>query len=35
VTSLVPPDVIEALQRRFKELGDDGPGLVPMTSLRD
>ncbi len=35
VTSLVPPHVMEALQRRFKELGDDGPGIVPMTSLRD
>jgi len=35
VTSLVPPHVGQALQRRFKELGDDSPGIVPMTSLRD
>jgi pantetheine-phosphate adenylyltransferase len=35
VTSLVPPHVGQALQRRFKELGDDGQGIVPMTSLRD
>jgi pantetheine-phosphate adenylyltransferase len=35
VTSLVPAHVQEALRRRFAELGDDGPGMVPMTSLRD
>jgi pantetheine-phosphate adenylyltransferase len=35
VSSLVPPHVELALARRFKELGEDGPGLVPMTSLRD
>ena len=35
VTSLVPTHVQEALHRRFAELGDDGPGMVPMTSLRD
>ena len=35
VTSLVPAHVQEALRRRFVELGDDGPGMVPMTSLRD
>jgi pantetheine-phosphate adenylyltransferase len=35
VTSLVPPHVIRALESRFKELGEDGPGLVPMTSLLD
>ena len=35
VTSLVPPHVGQALQRRLKELGDDGQGIVPMTSLRD
>lgn len=35
VSSLVPDHVTEALTRRFLELGDDGPGIVPMTSLRD
>lgn len=35
VSSLVPPHVRAALVRRFQELGDDGPGVVPMTSLRD
>jgi pantetheine-phosphate adenylyltransferase len=35
VSSLVPPHVEAALVRRFQELGDDGPGIVPMTSLRD
>lgn len=35
VRSLVPPHVAEALRRRFLELGDDGPGVVAMTSLRD
>jgi pantetheine-phosphate adenylyltransferase len=34
VSSLVPPHVGAALQRRFAELGDDG-GVVSMTSLRD
>jgi pantetheine-phosphate adenylyltransferase len=35
VTSLVPPHVAQALQRRLRELGDDGPAIIPMTSLRD
>jgi pantetheine-phosphate adenylyltransferase len=35
VSSLVPPHVAEALKRRFLELGDEGPTVVPMTSLRD
>jgi len=35
VTSLVPPLVKQALKDRFQELGDDGPNMVPMTSLRD
>jgi pantetheine-phosphate adenylyltransferase len=35
VQSMVPPHVAEALQRRFRELGDDGARVVPMTSLRD
>lgn len=32
VSSMVPPHVVEALKRRFKELGDDA---APLTSLRD
>jgi pantetheine-phosphate adenylyltransferase len=35
VTSLVPQHVCQALEKRFQELGDDGPNVVPMTSLRD
>jgi pantetheine-phosphate adenylyltransferase len=35
VRSMVPPFVSEAVIRRFQELGDDGPRLVPLTSLRD
>lgn len=35
VSSLVPAHVADALRRRFADLGEDGPGLVPMTSLRD
>jgi pantetheine-phosphate adenylyltransferase len=35
VSSLVPDHVSEALERRFAELGDDGPNIVPITSLRD
>lgn len=35
VSSLVPAHVAAALQARFRELGEDGPRLVPMTSLRD
>ena len=32
VSSMVPPHVVEALKRRFTELGDDAQ---PLTSLRD
>lgn len=35
VSSLVPPIVHDALTKRFKELGEDGPNKVPMMSLRD
>ena len=35
VTTLVPDFVHAALIKRFKDLGDDGPNVVPMTSLRD
>jgi len=35
VSTMVPPRVQAALQRRFAELGDDGGKLVPMTSIRD
>jgi pantetheine-phosphate adenylyltransferase len=35
VTTLVPDFVQAALIKRFQDLGDDGPNIVPMTSLRD
>lgn len=35
VSSLVPDFVAMALNRRFEELGEDGPRVVPMSSLRD
>jgi pantetheine-phosphate adenylyltransferase len=35
VSSLVPKHVVEALDRRFQELGEDGPNRFPDTSLRD
>jgi pantetheine-phosphate adenylyltransferase len=35
VSSMVPRHVAEAVVRRFKELGEDGPRMVPLTSLRD
>jgi len=35
ISSLVPAHVGVALQQRFQELGEDGIGMVPMTSLRD
>jgi pantetheine-phosphate adenylyltransferase len=35
VTSFVPSHVAEALERRFAELSNDGPGYMPMPSLRD
>lgn len=35
VSSMVPPHVESALEKRFEELGGDGLHLVPMTSLRD
>lgn len=35
VSSMVPPMVAEALARKFAELGEDGPKVVPMTALRD
>lgn len=35
VSSMVPPHVAEALQRRFTELGSEGSDVVPMTSFRD
>jgi pantetheine-phosphate adenylyltransferase len=35
ITSMVPPHVGEAIRTRFTELGDDGPRVVPLTSLRD
>ena len=35
VSSMVPPQVAQALLRRFTELGDEGQHIVPMTSLLD
>jgi pantetheine-phosphate adenylyltransferase len=35
VSSLVPDHVAAMLSARFKELGEEGPNMVPMTSLRD
>jgi pantetheine-phosphate adenylyltransferase len=35
VSGFVPKHVEKAIKMRFKELGDDGPNVVPMTSLRD
>jgi pantetheine-phosphate adenylyltransferase len=35
LTTFVPDFVAKALKKRFIELGDDGPNIVPMTSLRD
>jgi pantetheine-phosphate adenylyltransferase len=35
VSTMVPPHVQAALQRKFAELGDDGGKVVPMTSIRD
>lgn len=35
VTSFVPEHVAQALQRRFVELSNDGPGYMPTPSLRD
>jgi pantetheine-phosphate adenylyltransferase len=35
VSSLVPEHVAQALEAKFRQLGDDGPNMVPMTSWRD
>jgi pantetheine-phosphate adenylyltransferase len=35
VSSFVPDHVAAALERRFIELSNDGPGYMPMPSLRD
>lgn len=35
VSSLVPAHVAKMLTARFIELGEDGPNMFPMTSLRD
>jgi pantetheine-phosphate adenylyltransferase len=35
VSSMVPPHVLESVAKRFKDLGEDGPRVVPLTSLRD
>jgi len=35
ISSFVPEYVAVALKERFNELGEDGPNMVPMTSLRD
>jgi pantetheine-phosphate adenylyltransferase len=35
ITSMVPAHVAEAVVQRFKDLGEDGPRVVPLTALRD
>ena len=35
ISSFVPEYVAVALKERFNELGEDGPNMVPMISLRD
>lgn len=35
ISSFVPDHVAAKLDQRFKELGDDGPNMVQMTSFRD
>ncbi len=35
VSSLVPEHVAKMLAARFHELGEEGPNMIPMTSLRD
>jgi pantetheine-phosphate adenylyltransferase len=35
ITSMVPRHVAEAVVRRFREFGEDGPRKVTITSLRD
>ena len=35
VSSLVPPNVVQALKARFLELGDSHRDVLPMISLRD
>lgn len=35
VSSMVPPHVAEMMEAKFKELGEDGPSVVPMNALRD
>jgi pantetheine-phosphate adenylyltransferase len=35
VSSLVPPHVSEAIRKRILELGEEGQGAMPFTSLRD
>ncbi len=35
LTGMAPAHVIDALKRRFKSLGDDGPGKLKMVSVRD
>ena len=35
ISSMVPPHVSAALERKIRELGEDGPAAVPITSFRD
>ncbi len=35
LNGMVPTHVLEALARRFKSLGDEGPGKLKMVSVRD
>jgi pantetheine-phosphate adenylyltransferase len=35
ISSMVPRHVVEAMNKKFKDLGEDGPRAFPQTSLRD
>lgn len=35
ISTMVPPHVGDAVIRKFKDLGEDGPRVVPLTALRD
>jgi pantetheine-phosphate adenylyltransferase len=35
ISSMVPRHVVEAVNKKFQDLGEDGPRAFPQTSLRD